>query len=666
MSKLNKIKNGEYIGGDKYIITPESGGKSRVVFTPDSVITEATPVGAEILNEIQLNGTYTLNTNRIIDGQKEVYVATLEGFTEFSNPDLNLILKINSNNSSNNVYLRLNNIDYQILNCGIGNLISGRFINARKEGNFIRLLLLEKTDLVENDTNKVFSAKGAFDLKTWLVTNYTTLMNNIRDTLTNMINLKLPHGGYGGSGQQLKNDIDTKVSKSGDTMTGTLYTPNLISTRPNSGSILASSIPGFSDFIGTDVVAGGGYMYYVDPTNNKHYGFRTGRNGVRPSVLDGGIQYKLYHEGYKPTKADVGLDLVNNWDASSAVNDPSNSTYATAGAAKKAYDRGTEGINAANTKIPQSGSARCDVTMLTESWLNNQDGSAILFSTNFTGIYDRTSDIVAMGYRKSQGVMESSVPLEISLPQSDKRSPLRLKTGIDSINAIFGARGTASAWYVGNGLGNSNDVMLHDYVGGGMLRLGKDSISINKPLIIDGMYAYRNAIHSKGDFNSYTTNGRFWLAGDSLTANAPHANSGALTVDRYEGSTGPIILQTFEPYYSNSTYTRTYGAGVWSSWYERTAPSVNYYNSIKFQEIETIVGQDTTVVFPKAFPNKCLGVYVGMVSSVNPSTGAFYGGIECAQVYEVYNGSCMVAGYEILSGKIQYQNVKVKLLAVGY
>ena len=25
--------------------------------------------------------------------------------------------------------------------------------------------------------------------------------------------------------------------------------------------------------------------------------------------------------------------------------------------------------------------------------------------------------------------------------------------------------------------------MLHDYVGGGMLRLGKDSISINKPLI---------------------------------------------------------------------------------------------------------------------------------------------------------------------------------------
>lgn len=70
----------------------------------------------------------------------------------------------------------------------------------------------EKTDLVENDTNKVFSAKGAFDLKNWLVENYTTLMNNIRESLTNMINTKTPHGGYGKSSQDLKNDIDNKVS----------------------------------------------------------------------------------------------------------------------------------------------------------------------------------------------------------------------------------------------------------------------------------------------------------------------------------------------------------------------------------------------------------------------------------------------------------------------
>lgn len=310
MSKLNKIKNGEYIGGDKYIITPEPGGKSRVVFTPDSVITEPTPVGAEILNEIQMNGAYTLNTNRIIDGQKEVYVATLEGFTEFNNPDLNLILKINSNNSSNNVYLRLNNIDYQILNCGIGNLISGRFINARKEGNFIKLLLLEKTDLVENDTNKNFSAKGAFDLKSWLVENYTTLMNNIRENLTNMINTKTPHGGYNKSSQDLKNDIDTKIGIQSisdytleqikNLLTGVYKCSNCkIGTYDNdeiypygtlqvyrSGSIILQIYTTFYSF-----------------SKNKIYGTFMRRSDDSGAL---GNFYKIYDSAQKPTPSDIG------------------------------------------------------------------------------------------------------------------------------------------------------------------------------------------------------------------------------------------------------------------------------------------------------------------------------------------------------------------------
>lgn len=88
-------------------------------------------------------------------------------------------------------------------------IFTGKEDKFSKNSGFNR----EKTDTVENDTNKVFSAKGAFDLKTYLVTNYTTLMNNIRDTLTDVINLKLPHGGYGGSGQQLKNEIDEAPQK---------------------------------------------------------------------------------------------------------------------------------------------------------------------------------------------------------------------------------------------------------------------------------------------------------------------------------------------------------------------------------------------------------------------------------------------------------------------
>lgn len=66
-------------------------------------------------------------------------------------------------------------------------------------------------DTEENDSYKILSAKGALNLKNWLVSNYTTLMNNIRDTLTNMINTKTPHGGYSQTTQQLKNEVDTKV-----------------------------------------------------------------------------------------------------------------------------------------------------------------------------------------------------------------------------------------------------------------------------------------------------------------------------------------------------------------------------------------------------------------------------------------------------------------------
>ncbi|SJZ94892.1 hypothetical protein SAMN02745174_02034 [Cetobacterium ceti] len=68
---------------------------------------------------------------------------------------------------------------------------------------------LEKTDLTENDTNKIFTALGALNLKNWLVTNYTTLMNNIRGTLETAIGTKLAHGGYGGTGQTLFNLIES-------------------------------------------------------------------------------------------------------------------------------------------------------------------------------------------------------------------------------------------------------------------------------------------------------------------------------------------------------------------------------------------------------------------------------------------------------------------------
>lgn len=139
MSKITKVKNGEYIGANKYTIKDAGDGKSTVDFAPDSILTPGTAVGAEILNEIQMNGVYTLDTNRVIEGQKEVYVVNLEGFTEFDNPDLNFNLKINSENTNSQTYLRLNNIDY-LIECKIGNLKAGSIVYAKKINNTIKII----------------------------------------------------------------------------------------------------------------------------------------------------------------------------------------------------------------------------------------------------------------------------------------------------------------------------------------------------------------------------------------------------------------------------------------------------------------------------------------------------------------------------------------------
>ena len=47
------------------------------------------------------------------------------------------------------------------------------------------------------------------------------------------------------------------------------------------------------------------------------------------------------------TKADVGLGSVNNWGATTAVNDTSTTKYATASAVKQAYDKAVSALNSA-------------------------------------------------------------------------------------------------------------------------------------------------------------------------------------------------------------------------------------------------------------------------------------------------------------------------------
>ena len=80
-------------------------------------------------------------------------------------------------------------------------------MGAKKEN------VITRTDPPEQDSQKVFSVLGAFNLKNWLVTNYTTLMNNIRETLEAKISTKLSHGEYSGTDKALFDLIKSNLSK---------------------------------------------------------------------------------------------------------------------------------------------------------------------------------------------------------------------------------------------------------------------------------------------------------------------------------------------------------------------------------------------------------------------------------------------------------------------
>ena len=72
---------------------------------------------------------------------------------------------------------------------------------------------LDKTDLTENDSNKLFSAKGALNLFNTLTTNFTNAINTAKEALRGDIVKKLDKGSYIGDAQSLKDDIDTKEPK---------------------------------------------------------------------------------------------------------------------------------------------------------------------------------------------------------------------------------------------------------------------------------------------------------------------------------------------------------------------------------------------------------------------------------------------------------------------
>lgn len=217
MPKIKKIKNGEYIEGTSYSLEQRANGKVKLTFNPDEVITPGTPIGAEEINEIQKNNVYSCSLTRTMAGQKEVYTANLQGFENFGKFEIILQVNFTETNTTSNPILRIENTEYHIQNISVGKLRGEVFIKIRANKAYILNLISEE---LENNSNISFSLKGALNLKNWLVSNYTTLMNNIKEvldtkieTIKTSINGKLNHGGYGGTGQDLKNDINTKIDK---------------------------------------------------------------------------------------------------------------------------------------------------------------------------------------------------------------------------------------------------------------------------------------------------------------------------------------------------------------------------------------------------------------------------------------------------------------------
>ncbi|SKA07934.1 hypothetical protein SAMN02745174_02476, partial [Cetobacterium ceti] len=222
MPKLKKIINGEYIEGTSYSLEQRPNGKVKLTFNPDEVITPGTPIGAEEINEIQKNNVYSCSLTRTMVGQKEVYTADLQGFENFGKFEIMLQVNFTETNTTSNPFLRIENTEYPIQNISVGKLRGEVFIKIRANKAYVLNLISEE---LENNSNISFSLRGALNLKNWLVSNYTTLMNNIKEVLDTKIesiktsiNGKLNHGGYGGTGQDLKNAIDGKQNTNDNTL----------------------------------------------------------------------------------------------------------------------------------------------------------------------------------------------------------------------------------------------------------------------------------------------------------------------------------------------------------------------------------------------------------------------------------------------------------------
>ena len=95
---------------------------------------------------------------------------------------------------------------------------------------------------------------------------------------------------------------------------------------------------------------------------------------------------RVYHTGYKPTKADVGLSSIPN-SISSSVSSSSNGSLATSAAAKTAYDKGVQALNTANDAYSKANGALKGYKAVRVGVLDND----VIYSRNGAGFLHLSS-----------------------------------------------------------------------------------------------------------------------------------------------------------------------------------------------------------------------------------------------------------------------------------
>ncbi|MGL5057266.1 MAG: phage baseplate protein [Fusobacteriaceae bacterium] len=171
-------------------------------------------------------------------------------------------------------------------------------------------------------------------------------MNNIKDTLTNMINLKLPHGGYGGTGLDLQNNKADKsitiTAGKGLAGGGNLSANRTINISNADGSLVIGD-----DDIKVNIYDG------VDSTSTNKAASPSSVKKAYDRGSEGIIVINTHTEKkdnpHAVTKEQIGLGKLQNYPMTSAVDDASNSKYSTARATKTAYDKSLEGVSKANS-----------------------------------------------------------------------------------------------------------------------------------------------------------------------------------------------------------------------------------------------------------------------------------------------------------------------------